>query len=467
MDKKKPNYSKISKTGPLFKLEEGLIFQHPFKSFPLEGFDEENAFRNSEPFLKSISDMASNWFDKFPDCCDTHREVEQLGNFKKKDFEYIPSQILNNVKYFAHALETFIGEENGMNEIKDYLDYLVESFGRPYIGGHIFERVVKHFIENGTIDNKDFTDDQRLEILEYLEPAKPPKDLEERDLDLLYSTFQKWLEAMPNIGRFKELKNKLTGKIPLNIFLVEPKFNKYLGLSSFRTRSKSELLEFLVKMTNDILNLSRIEIKKENYDKDKLILAAEERLRVKQEKLLQAGHVDLEINYFELVENWLSIVVEFYQVLNQSIAESKSSKLLENVVEVKTNVNDMLSKMDDFQIEISSLCSSNKLLYWLKIYLPKNSFKQLIDEIENRDEDDEESNKILDTLISKLQSRGINDIKINGLKKKANRPDIAIKHKLKLTIPLFLFTKYEGEIELSDKQKLPKSFRELKELLIE
>ena len=127
MKEKNSKYSQISKIGPMFKIEGGLIFKPPFQSSPLNGYNSENAFRNSEPFLNSISNIAYDWFEKFPDCCDTHREIAQLGDFDKKKFEYIPSQIIDNVKYFAYSLEIFIGEENGMNEIKDYLDYLIES----------------------------------------------------------------------------------------------------------------------------------------------------------------------------------------------------------------------------------------------------------------------------------------------------------------------------------------------------
>lgn len=458
MKEEDSKYSKISKIGPMFKIEGGLIFKHPFESYALKGYDSNNAFRDSEPFLNSISSMASNWFEKFPDCCDTHRKVAQLGNFDKKEFDFIPSQILNNVKYFAHALETFLGEENGMDEIKDYLDYLIESFGRPDIGGHLFDRIVKHFIENGTVDNKEFTDDQRLELLTHLEPINPPPDLDERDLDSLYTTFQKWLEAMPNVGRFKELKERLKGKIPMNIFLIEPKYNKYLGLSSFKTRSRDELLKFLVKMTNDILILSKVEIKKENYDKDKLIVAAEERLRIKQDKLLESGNSDLEVSYLNLVENWLSMVIEFYQVISQAIEESNSKQLT-------TNINDVLSKLDDLNVEIGSLCNSNKILKWLKSYLPDKSFEELIEELDKLNKD--EGKKVVDSMIDKLQTCGVDDFKLDAVVKKINNPEIAVKHKLKLSIPLFLFTKYEGEIELSDKQKLPRNFNELKELLIQ
>jgi hypothetical protein len=458
MKEESSKYSKISKVGPMFKIEGGLIFKHPFQSYALKGYDSEIAFRDSEPFLNSISSMASNWFEKFPYCCDTHREIAQLGNFDKTKFEFIPSQILNNIKYFAYCLETFIGEENGMDEIKDYLDYLIESFGRPSVGGHLFERIVKHFIENGTVDNKEFTDDKRLELLTHLEPTNPPSDLDERALDSLYTAFQKWLDAMPNVGKFKELKERLKGKIPLNIFFIEPKHNKYLGLSSFKTRSRNELLKFLVNMTNDILNLSKVEIKKENYDNDKLIIAAEERLRIKQDILLESGNSDLETSYLNLVEKWLSIVIEFYQVISQAIEETNSKHL-------SRNINDVLSKLDALQVEIASLCNSNRIFYWLKNYLPDKSFEELINELDKLKK--EEGKVVLDSMVNKLQTSGIDDFKLEALTKKINNPEIAIKHKLKLSIPLFLFIKYEGEIELCDKQKLPRNFKELKELLIE
>jgi len=263
---------------------------------------------------------------------------------------------------------------------------------------------------------------------------------------------------MPNVGRFKELKERLKGKIPMNIFLIEPKHNKYLGLSSFKTRSRDELLKFLVKMTNDILTLSKVEIKKENYDKDKLIVAAEERLRIKQDKLLESGNSDLEVSYLNLVENWLSMVIEFYQVISQVIEETNSKQL-------SANINDVLSKLDDLNVEIASLCNSNRILKWLKRYLPDKSFEELIDELDKLNKD--EGKKVVDSMIDKLQTCGVDDFKLDAVIRKINNPEIAVKHKLKLSIPLFLFTKYEGEIELNDKQKLPRNFKELMELLIQ
>jgi hypothetical protein len=456
MKEESPKYSQISKLGPMLKIEGGLIFKYPFQSRALKGYDSENAIRDSEPFLNSILSESLNWFENFPDCCDSHKEVARLGNFDKTKFEFIPSQILNNVKYFAHSLEVFIGEEEGMKEIKDYLDYLNESFGSPSIGGGLFEGFVKLFIERGTLNNKEFTDDQRLELLAHLEPTTPPFDSNESDLDSLYTAFQKWLDSMPNVGEFKKLKENFKGKIVVDVFFKEFRFNKYLRCHYVRPRSRSELLKLLEKMTIDILRISKAEITKENYDKDKMIHAAEEKLRIQQHKLLECDIPDLEISYLDMVEKWLSMIVDFYQVISQAIIESNSKKS-------SIDISGVLSKLESLQVDINSFCNSIKISTWIKSYLSDKSFEELGDVLDKVNQ--EEGRVILDSVIDKLKIIGLKDVKLEDLEKKVNDSEIAFKHKLKLSIPLFLFTKYEGEIELSDKQKLPRNLKELKDLL--
>lgn len=125
------NYSEISHIGPMLKIKGGIIFKQPFRSNPPNGFKKENVLRISESFLKSISTAASKWYESFPNCCDKHLEMAQLGYINKDDFQFIPDQILNNVKYFAYAIETFLDKENGMDVILDYLEYLIQSFGMP------------------------------------------------------------------------------------------------------------------------------------------------------------------------------------------------------------------------------------------------------------------------------------------------------------------------------------------------
>jgi hypothetical protein len=457
MNKSESKYSTISKIGPMLKIQGGIIFLHPFKSSPLQGFDSDNAFQNSELFLNSITEDANEWFEKFPDCCDQHKQLSEMGEFDKKKFDFIPNQILNNVKYFGYALETFIDKDGGINEIKDYLDYLIQSFGNPNIGGHIFESNVIHFIENGSLRDKDFTDDQRLEFLQHFEREKPRLDLDERDIESLYEVFQKWIVAIPNIGKFEELKNQFKGKVPMDIFANESKTNKYTGTTLLKTRSKSELLEFLMNLTNDILKISQNEVSKENYNKNEFIIIAEERLRIKQNILLSKNTNEFESNYLELIEQWLTMGIEFYQIINQVIQESTSEVLC-------TNFNNAIAKIDEIKIELSSFCNSENVLNWLNRDYPKNSVDTLINDFENLNPNDELM--VLSGLLKLIRSKENPNINLKKVEEKINDPEISIKHKIKISIPIFLFTKYEGEFELSAKQKMPNSFKELKEMFL-
>lgn len=445
------NYSQIRRIGPMFVLEGGTMFLHPFKSRPLPGFDQ-NSFINSDVFLKSLRTQAEKWYQKFPDCCDGHQNLKQLGNFKKSDYDYIPEQIVNNVLYFAHAIDVFIKDENCVEEVTDYLEYLIKSLGEPSLGGYIFEQYAKHFIENGNVDEGKLTDDQKIELLQYWEPQEPPFDIEERELETLYLTFEKWRDAIPDIGKFREFKKNFEGKMPLNLFIHEPKLNKYTGLTAFRFKSKNELLDLLLKMTNHILKVSNDEIKRENYTQEQLLLTAGERLKLQQKKLLDEQS-EKEINYINLIEGWLNICIDYYQVLNNIIIEANTESLIEDTANV-------LLSVDNLQGELLSLYKSSKMSEWIKTHVSESAFKELVDSIDKLET--QESEEILDSISKQILSSNHNETQLES---KMNSPEIAVKHKIKISIPLFLFTKYETELELSDKQKLPTNIKELKRYL--
>lgn len=464
MEENKIRHSTITKVGPIFKIE-GYISIPPFKSRALQGYDESKILSNSQPFIESINSLTAEWFNKFPDCCSAHKELEDFSNFNKEDYSFIPNQILNNVKYFAYALEMFVDKASWLDEITDYMEYLLQSFGEPEIGGHIFKKALIYLIENVKLDNKNFTDDQRLELLQYFEPTVSPiDDLGDRDLDVLYTTFQKWVLAMPNIGKFKEFKERFEGKIPLELFFAEMRFNKYLGISKSKSRSCEELLHFLFAITEDILKLSHEEVKKDNYNKEYLITAAEDRLRIKQDKLLNKGKSEIEVAYLELLEHWLTIVIEFYQVINQVVAESNNQLLSTGFKELKTDVKDILSQTDELKIEISALCNSQKITKWLHKNLNKESFMSLFEEIDKTENNSEENVKLLNLITSQIETKNNSLIRVDEFANKMNDSEISQKHKLKFSIPLFLFTRYESEIELGNKQKMPKSISELMSL---
>jgi hypothetical protein len=455
----------IRKVGPLYVVEGGDFFISPFLSRPLVGYDKDKVLLDEKPFISSIETLAANWYEKFPECCDTHKKLRKFSDFNKSNYDFIPGQIVDNIKFFAYAIELFIENEDWFGNLTDYMDYLIDSLGKPEVGGHIFRPALTGLIEGVKIEGKDFTDDQRIDLLQHLEPKNIIQKSDD-DLEVLYKTFQKWVDLIPNFGRFKEMKQQLTGKIPLNIFLAEHQTNRFTGLTKSKFRNQEELLDFLNNMTNEIIVLSKEEFSIKAYDKSHLVIAAEEKLRVSHERFFNKKNSKSEINYLEAIEFWLSIIIEYYQVLNQAIDESKTNKLIDDISEVKNNVNDILSKIDELQIEIAALCNSDRILNWLKVYLNEGSFKKLMEEIDKLDDENQSNKELLDILTSNLLSKGTAEYKIDEIKKKVDSSDLSIKHKLKFSIPLFLFTSYESEIELSDKQKLPKSLKELRALVL-
>ena len=80
MEEGKPQYSKISKVGPMFKIEGGDIFLSPFQSHPLIGYVEAEVLTDEEAFIQSIKLFSNEWFERFPNCCSTHKKLKQFTN---------------------------------------------------------------------------------------------------------------------------------------------------------------------------------------------------------------------------------------------------------------------------------------------------------------------------------------------------------------------------------------------------
>jgi hypothetical protein len=87
------------------------------------------------------------------------------------------------------------------------------------------------------------------------------------------------------------------------------------------------------------------------------------------------------------------------------------------------------------------------------------------DRLINIDWDTSTFQESLTEMINKLDKTSLSESEASKVKEELNRSDITVKHKLKFVIPL-IFLKYEGEMELSNKQKLPRTWKEWKRLFI-
>jgi len=460
----RPNSMK--KVGPMFVFGGGDIILNPNKAYPLKGFIKDEIHTKRKVFFDSVAKRCQKWYAKFPDCCDAHKRLKGLENFDKANYDFIPKQIEHSIAFLIHSLEVFIDTDNWETEITDYWEYLEMSLGSPRIGGHIFESIAKYVIENVDL-TKEFDDDKRIELLTYFEPKKKPVDFEERDLELLYNSFQKWIDNMPSIGMFVNLKNKFEGKIPMKLFMQNYKANKYTGMVSAKMRSRKELLIHLQKFTNSICQAINKEITSGEQQKEdsnnEMIIAAEEKMKIQSKVLFDTTLTTEENNYCEIIKSWLEIVVDYYKTVNLNLVVGNQESVQSKLTKIESQNKDVLSILEFLKVELSNICSQD-LIQKANIEELPSGLNQILEYIEDKKISSEEQQKIYAKLLDSL-SDSISKTSEPKLFDKLDRADLSVKHKLKLTIPLFIGLKYEGEIALGKTEKLPTNYKELKEMI--
>lgn len=466
MKKKEFNIKKI---GPLWKIEGMYSFVHPYKTEPLNGYFDIPV---EDGFYDPLEKVLKEWYDEFPNCCAAHIELsENILNFSKGEYSFIPTQVVNNLKFYLHCLHTFLDDDNWYEEIIEYLEYLLDSLGMPNLGGHIFKQALNIVTETFEFEDRNFTDDQRLAILEYLEPKEIVDD--STDIEVLYHSFERWLSVLPEFGKFKDIKTRLKGKLPMNVFISEWKYNRYNGKVLSRYKSKEKLVDDLTSLTNQLLSeidehgvISR---ERQSYDINQ---AAKERLNIKQKILLNSQEDSNEISYLSILQQWLENEIEYYQTITTEVIKKQSGVILENTEELHLSTQDILSGIDLIRIDVAALSDELPVTReWLDQYVTTPLSKKLddlihkIEGLEN-DSDFDQMNSVLKNMWKKInETDGAQKEKQVG--QELSRADISIKHKLKISIPIYFGVKYESEIEIAEKQKMPRNWKEFKELFIE
>ena len=444
----------------------GDIILSPSKVYPLKGYDQAKYYDNRGDFFKNVESKINEWYSEFPECCEAHKRLKTFGDFKKENYDPIPKQIEHSLSYLLHVIDLFIDKETWYVDITDYIDYLDWSLGSPKIGGHLLESIAKYIIENFEF-SKPISDDKRLELLLYFEPSKRPDDYQERELDVLYEAFQLWLEHLPSIGLFENLKKRMVGKIPMNLFMVQPRANKYTGMVMSKMKSKSELYLSLTQLMNSMCKtINETLIKENNISENKisLIKAAEEKLRIESEILFDNSLTTQQLNYCEVITKWLNMLVEYYKVFSLNEINFEQQKNTKAILELQSTSEDLINQSELFNAEMLGLCSKSlkNSIYYEKIQKDLQSLLISVNEYGSSSNEIENMFKLIYDKLDEKLGRKNEAI----LFEKLDSPDFSVKHKLKLSIPIFIGLKYEGEISLGKTDKLPSSFSELKRLLV-
>jgi len=109
---------------------------------------------------------------------------------------------------------------------------------------------LKHYIEN---TKSEITEHKRERLIEFIETYyNKSNEQPKTDLNILYSTYQKWLKEFPfEISFFANLKPHFEKQLP--ILKDKPETNNYTGIAKVKIHTKGSLIDVLINLTNDLL----------------------------------------------------------------------------------------------------------------------------------------------------------------------------------------------------------------------
>lgn len=241
---------------PFIEIDAEHFTLSAFETKPIEGYEAPTnketgeQFPNCCPFHKSVFEGAESWFSKFPNCCDQHKAMVSKWWYNKANYSGIAEKIVKQLSYTEHHISERINIDDWYKDITDYIEYNVSSFGHPAIGLHLYLGNVQLYIKN---TNSEIPKIKRQRLIEFIETYyNSPKEQTKTDLNILYSTYQKWLKVFPfEISFFSTLKPHFEKQLP--ILNSKPETNKYTGLAKVKMHTKGSLIDVLLNLTNNLL----------------------------------------------------------------------------------------------------------------------------------------------------------------------------------------------------------------------
>ncbi len=291
----------------------------PFEVKPIDGYQTRENFPNCCDFHRQVQNETERLDREFPTCCEPHKMLLTADWFNLNEFADGGQRARKALAYTEFVIENRRTTLDWYEDITDYLEYCLHSFGalpKKYggaPGAGAYFSFIYHYIKDSNSLGKEKVD----RLLKYLDSYSAPKERSEiPDLNQLIDTYTRWLKEFPyTISFFQHLKEKLT-KVPPPILSENPVRNRYLNTVKAKLLSVKELCDFLTDMTKDLLgaiNASEIVSKQTTAEtmRDTFALLNEE-LKINTAITLKR-YSQQEMPYATMLRDWLRCHKEYFR----------------------------------------------------------------------------------------------------------------------------------------------------------
>lgn len=445
-----------------FEIKPDFIHISSYDVIPIDGYIKPDEFPLCCPYHTSISENVQKWFDKFPDCCVNHKELVNKGFIKKEDYSHLPDKIINQLSFTESHIANRIDNTDWYEDITEYIDYNVDGFGHPSIGAAIFLEFLIQYLEiKNNIDSN-----KKQRIIKFIKNIFNPVNINESqepfDLNIVISTYQKWLNVFPfELSYFQNLKEHFSKKLPLISGKI--KNNRYSGIVKAKMHTRNSLIQYLVELTETLLiQINGVSLYEMGLvtDINKLqieILNESRKLEINQ---LCTQSVKKKEQYTKVIKKWFNGEKKYFKELSALLLKGNTG--IENKVDALTQeVNEIRNENKQYHNDLLTKLGANG--NFMKDVITTLTQQQaeladtilqsiIIKDIDNNAEDKQKADDLLQLIISKLDKLELSNkmeiaAKING--------EATTGAKLKLVIPIIpYFLKYEQDIlSFTGKQK--------------
>lgn len=357
---------------PFIEINSDNFIMHAFEIDKPNDYEFPKNYPNCCGGHKQNLKRLEDYFNEFPNCCDNHLIFFKKFNFDKNTvYKNLPKRILNTASYTAHHISKTIKKEDWLEDITEYLEFVISSLGQPAVGLHIYIQIVESYIKN---KESKIPLNKKKAILNYFNELTNYTPIKEKtDLKLLFDIYEKWLYFFPfELPFFSQLKPKLSKTLP---FVKEKvKTNRYLGQTTFKMVTPTELVESLFKRTVYMLSLiNTVELVKEQKitDTEKIKIDFINQEHQHKQRMLLSTFNKGEKKYIKTIKEWLENEKEYFS----SIVPIMNQKALSQTIKVEIS---KAFKLNGTQATIKDKAINLHYSLVAKQYLNEESKKDFI-----------------------------------------------------------------------------------------
>jgi len=287
-------------------------------------------------YIKTISEIEER-FEKFPNCCEFHKNLLKKEWFNIKDFENYPKLYADKLFFTWHHILNFIDKDNWQHEIIDFIEHVFKTFGSfpTNYGEPLYFSTFTEQLESLIKGLTEFKHRTKI-ILDFIDDYRNPKPEKKADWNILIKTYNDWYKTFPfELSFFSHLKTHFAKNIPI---IEKIHTNKYLNITKASLRTKSSLVNSLVNITDKILSEINTATLYENGAIDDIEKIKLELIIQKRKQKLKEGYSNksksVDTRYRKILKEWLKDEINFVKEIEPT---------LKNISENKNNLyNDIL-----------------------------------------------------------------------------------------------------------------------------